>query len=447
MTALPLLLHPQADDLVAWHQGQPVRRAAFIGQAMALAAQLPAGRPVVNLCEDRYHFLLGFAAALINRQVSLLPPNRTPAAIRQTYQSAAHAFCLVDRAEDREGLAVFHMPAALAGRHAGVPAFPPDQPAAVLYTSGSTGTPEANAKTWGALVDGAQALGRQMGWQAAARQALLGTVPPQHMFGLETTVMLPLQQGWPVAARQPFFPADIQQAGEQLGMPYWLMTTPLHLKACVLEKLQLPGLCGVISSTMPLGAELAAAAEAIWNVPVHEIYGCTEAGMMATRRPATGNRLRLADDLTLQAEMPQGFVLSGRRITGGRLALADRISVHNAREFTLHGRASHLVKVAGKRMALEALNQALLRVPGVRDGIFFDPAPELDNHGRLIAFVVAPDIAPAQILNALREQVDAVFLPRPLLLVDALPRTDTGKLPRSLLVALAQHKLQGAPHE
>jgi acyl-coenzyme A synthetase/AMP-(fatty) acid ligase len=267
------------------------------------------------------------------------------------------------------------------------------------------------------------------------------------MFGLETTIMLALQQGWPVAAGQPFFPADIQHAGQQLTMPYWMMTTPLHLKACVLEKLPLPGVCGIISSTMPLGAEVAAAAEAIWDVPVYEIYGCTEAGMMATRRPAAGSRLRLADDLVLQPDTAQGVIISGHRITGGRLVLADRISVHHAREFTLHGRASHLVKVAGKRMSLDALNQALNRIPGVQDGVFFDPAPELDNHGRLMAFAVAPDVPPAQIIAGLREQVDAVFLPRPLLLVDALPRTETGKLPRSHLVELAQRKLYGAAHE
>jgi len=44
----------------------------------------------------------------------------------------------------------------------------------------------------------------------------------------------------------------------------------------------------------------------------------------------------------------------------------------------------------------------------------------------------------ADILNALRNSVDAVFLPRPLYFVEALPRNTTGKLSRENLVQLLQ---------
>jgi acyl-coenzyme A synthetase/AMP-(fatty) acid ligase len=55
-----------------------------------------------------------------------------------------------------------------------------------------------------------------------------------------------------------------------------------------------------------------------------------------------------------------------------------------------------------------------------------------------MAFVVAPGRARSQILAALRARLDPVFLPRPLVLVDALPRNATGKLPRAELRALAR---------
>jgi acyl-coenzyme A synthetase/AMP-(fatty) acid ligase len=51
--------------------------------------------------------------------------------------------------------------------------------------------------------------------------------------------------------------------------------------------------------------------------------------------------------------------------------------------------------------------------------------------------VVAPTLDAAAILSALRERVDPAFLPRPLLLVEALPRNETGKLPQQALQALA----------
>jgi len=57
---------------------------------------------------------------------------------------------------------------------------------------------------------------------------------------------------------------------------------------------------------------------------------------------------------------------------------------------------------------------------------------------RLMAFVVAPGITRDALLAALRARIDAVFLPRPLLFLDALPRNATGKLPREALLRHAQ---------
>jgi acyl-coenzyme A synthetase/AMP-(fatty) acid ligase len=50
--------------------------------------------------------------------------------------------------------------------------------------------------------------------------------------------------------------------------------------------------------------------------------------------------------------------------------------------------------------------------------------------------VVAPGQSASKLLAALREDLDPVFLPRPLLLVPELPRRDTSKLPVAELRAL-----------
>jgi acyl-coenzyme A synthetase/AMP-(fatty) acid ligase len=67
---------------------------------------------------------------------------------------------------------------------------------------------------------------------------------------------------------------------------------------------------------------------------------------------------------------------------------------------------------------------------------------EVDGGGvtRLMAFVVAPGMNAATLLAALRERIDSIFLPRPLVLLDSLPRNSTGKLPRETLQALAQEQ-------
>ena len=72
------------------------------------------------------------------------------------------------------------------------------------------------------------------------------------------------------------------------------------------------------------------------------------------------------------------------------------------------------------------------------DGVFYLPADAPDDGvTRLAAFVVAPGLTRTALLEELRRRIDIVFLPRPLVFVDALPRAATGKLPHEALTALA----------
>jgi acyl-coenzyme A synthetase/AMP-(fatty) acid ligase len=59
---------------------------------------------------------------------------------------------------------------------------------------------------------------------------------------------------------------------------------------------------------------------------------------------------------------------------------------------------------------------------------------------RLTAFVVAPGLTSETVMNALRQRIDPAFLPRPLCLVESLPRNETGKLPRQALRRLSTER-------
>jgi acyl-coenzyme A synthetase/AMP-(fatty) acid ligase len=61
--------------------------------------------------------------------------------------------------------------------------------------------------------------------------------------------------------------------------------------------------------------------------------------------------------------------------------------------------------------------------------------------------VVAPQLKSTALLAQMRERIDTVFLPRPIVMLPALPRNSTGKLPREALQALARdHQRKGAGH-
>ena len=115
-------------------------------------------------------------------------------------------------------------------------------------------------------------------------------------------------------------------------------------------------------------------AEARLAAPLHEIYGCTEAGQVATRRPTESAEWQLFPRFTLRQDEKGTWV---RRAGSGRRGPAERR--HRAARrgrFLLHGRTADLVNVAGKRTSLASLNHHLNSIPGVRDGAFVVPADE-----------------------------------------------------------------------
>lgn len=399
----------------------------------ALAATLPPRRFCVNLCDDRLNFMLGFAAALTARATTLLPQSRVPEHLRELATGYEDIYCITDRTEaivEIERVEIGDWPSG--NEPFDIPRVDPEHQAVILFTSGSTGVPQPHAKTWRSLMKGAGATRKRLGIEPGS--TLLGVVPPQHMWGLEATVMLPMQSGCPVAAGCPLLPVEMCETLERLPAPRWLVATPAHLRACVLSDTGLPPLDGVLCSTAPLTAELARSVEAICSAPVLEIFGSTETGVLATRRTAHEETFRVLDGIRLRTTS-EGIVAQGGQLMGAVL-LNDRLSLSSETAFTVLGRAGDLIKIAGKRGSLAALNAELTRIPGVLDGVFWMPE-EHRGEARLTAFAAAPGMSKADIIAELRQRVDPVFLPRPLILVDALPRNRAGKLTRESLRELA----------
>lgn len=437
----PLLATSRPEAPFLLHASGRISGATFVARVLALAARLPPGRFVVNLCDDRHEFLLTFAATLVAGRTSLLPPSRAFGPVRELRATYGDGFVLAGAGCEYDGpdtvRAADLIGATAAAAEAGPTAIPEiaaDHLAAIVFSSGSTGTPTAHRKTWGALIDTGTELAERFGIAGAGTDSIVGTVPPQHMYGLETTILLPLATGALVHAGRPFFPADVVHALAAVPGRRWLMTTPLHLRALAEDTTERPPLDGIVSATMPLAPELARSVETRWGVPVAEIYGCTEAGSLATRRVTADAAWVPIGDITIARDANGPFVQGGH--VAEPVPLTDAIEIDAPRRFRLLGRAANLVKVGGKRTSIEALNAALASVPGVVDGAFHQPDLP-DGEARLVAFVVARDVTARQIVEALRDRIDPVFLPRPLHLVAALPRNDLGKLVRADLERLA----------
>ncbi|MCP9463158.1 MAG: AMP-binding protein, partial [Nitrospira sp.] len=220
-----------SDDVVAWGPEASRTAGRFLADARSLAESLPDRSTVLNLAASRYEFLVGFAAAILRGQVTLLPHSRAPHALRRIADDFPGSYALTDRDEQREemlSIPIHIRPApSSVPLPAVVPRIPLDQVVAVAFTSGTTGKPVPNRKTWGALTAVARATGSRLGIKERDRVTVVATVPHQHMFGLEASVMLPIMHGLAMHAGRPLFPADIQNVLTEAPGRWMLVTTPL----------------------------------------------------------------------------------------------------------------------------------------------------------------------------------------------------------------------------
>jgi len=420
---LPLLALATLDTPIAWRRGQPISRVAFLHHVIRVTHHLPPARFILNLCEDRYLFLVAFAAVGVNGQTNLLPSSRANLHLRQLAEHYPDSGRITD--DDIESWLALEV---VAQPVPAVPELPSEHLMAMVFTSGSTGHAKPNPKTWGELVSGASQARRRFGFTAG--MTIVATVPPQHMYGLETSIMAALASGASVHGGRPFFPDDVRAALAAVPTPRALATTPVHLQACVQAGLRWPQPAFLISATAPLSPTLAAQAEAAFGAAVLEIYGCTEAGAIASRRTLDGDDWWLYD----------GFQLRDGWLSGAHLPepvpLNDIVEVYDETAFKLLGRQEDLVNIAGKRTSLAYLNHQLNAIDGVVEGVFVLPDQAETEVRRLLAVVVAPALSERQVLAALAQRLDPVFLPRPLIKVEALPRNDTGKVTRAALLAL-----------
>jgi acyl-coenzyme A synthetase/AMP-(fatty) acid ligase len=133
-------------DALVWRGETAVARAQLLREAAGLAALLPGGEFIMNLCEQRENFLLLFAAAALAGRTQLMPAARGDAALAELGMQYPEAIRIGD--EELKTLRASAIPAAE------VPEPAPDDPDRLLmvgFTSGSTGKSQPHPKRWRAL--------------------------------------------------------------------------------------------------------------------------------------------------------------------------------------------------------------------------------------------------------------------------------------------------------
>jgi len=257
--------------------------------------------------------------------------------------------------------------------------------ACISFTSGSTGKSSPNLKYWHTLYQSTDINYEHMIPSSDETLYQLATVPAQHMWGLETSVLMSLFKRVCVSDAKPLFPQDILDNLANLPHPKMLVSTPVRLRALASIKQSDISLHLTLCATSPLTKQLAQTIEGLFKCPLIEVYGCSEVGSMASRRSTIEETWQRFRNIEF-ARVGQHTYASARHLPE-TIQLQDSIEILELDKFRLAGRSSDLVKIAGKRGSLLEINQVLLSYEGLIDGVVVSPEDSSDTK-RLVAVVV-----------------------------------------------------------
>nr|MDT0656943.1 nucleotide sugar dehydrogenase [Micromonospora sp. DSM 115978] len=422
--------------------------ADLAGRAAPLRA---AGRPVVLVTDNSTTalvLLLGLAAAAVDtlyveRDNSYLSdPGSAPRGVD------AAAMILPDGSA-AAGPGTLTYRELLGGDRPGPAGGPPatGAPEALQLTSGSTGDqrvvrhPMANIEAGGRLYRDLYAY--------TARDRVLLPLPLAHSFGLVAGAAASLVAGAELLLTPTVTPRFLHAAIDRgativLGTPllYRLlsMTAPPRGHHGDLRLL--------LSSGGPLPGDVAAETARRLGLPVRQVYGSTETGLIACQRdrpepwpdgsvgrPVPGADLSFTSDGRLvvsTATMFAGYHGEPDRPTGP-YPIGDLARVDGSGDLYLTGRKETFVNVGGRKVNPRRVERLVADHPGVRE-VHVLGLEEQGEEGVHAVVVPAGPGAVDGLLDFCRARLRPYEVPRRVHVVERIPRTAMGKIHRQTLV-------------
>jgi malonyl-CoA/methylmalonyl-CoA synthetase len=339
-----------------------------------------------------------------------------------------------------------------------------DAPAAIVYTSGTTG------RSKGAVLSHNNFLANTVNlvacWRITAADRYLGVLPLFHVHGLANGLMTWLASGCRMRLGERF---EASRAAELFaafrptlffGVPtvyVRLLELPAETARAIGERMRL-----FVSGSAPLPVHVFEAFRERFGHAILERYGMSET-LMNTSNPYAGERrpgsvgsplpgisarIVRPDGSEAGAGEPGELLVRGPNVfsgywrqpdataaafTDGWFRTGDLAERSDDGYVTLRGRRTDLIISGGFNIYPREIEELLAEVPGVREACVVG-VPDARRGEVPIAYVVSDGSVDAGMLESTCRQALASFkVPRAFVEVDALPRTALGKVQKHLL--------------
>ncbi|CAN5341925.1 xanthomonadin biosynthesis 3-hydroxybenozate--AMP ligase XanA2 [soil metagenome] len=271
---------------------------------------------------------------------------------------------------------------------------------------------------------------------------VIAFAPAYHLYGFLLSFVLPMLEGidvrfWPMTLQHPVRFEDVSRP--------LFVTVPSALARL---NRQARGLASyesvtVVHSTAVLpAAGRSLMAKRFPDLRLVELFGSTETGLVATRVDSGSDAepWDLAPDM--EVVRPAIGEEAGLRVRGPRLAfdeggvrlhewdMDDSVRLLDDRRFVFEGRDSLLVKVNGRRVYLDRVEDLVRDVVPCQDLACVPARDRLRGEGFDLLIVPRPDrpLSVADARRLCRARLRDIGQPRMVSLVRQIPRTATGKL-------------------
>lgn len=360
-----------------------------------------------------------------------------------------------------------------------------DDPAAILFSSGSEGTPKGIVLSQRNIIANCKQISDVLDTRSS--DVFMNSLPPFHSFGLTVTTMMPMLEGIPVVCHPD--PTDVVGIAKAIaryratvlcGTATFLR---LYTRNSKVEPLMLDSLRIVVAGAEKLQERVRGEFEMKFNKKIFEGYGTTETtpvisvnipDMLDTvywklqkgnqpgsvGMPLPGSSIRIVDPETLET-LPQGedglILVSGTQLMLGYLNDPEKtaqaiVTLDNRRWYktgdkghldedgflTIVDRYSRFAKIGGEMISLGAVEEKARN-------IFDNPDIELaavalsdEKKGERIILCVAgssADTTPAELRQQLLNGgMEGLMLPAEIQVMPELPKLGTGKMDYKALV-------------
>jgi acyl-CoA synthetase (AMP-forming)/AMP-acid ligase II len=325
------------------------------------------------------------------------------------------------------------------------------QPSLLKLTSGTTAAPRAIRFRSHQLLADCNQICETMGISDADLN--FGVIPISHSYGFSNLLTPLIARGVPMAVSGDRTPRAIlsdlllSNATVFPGMPVF------YQAFCEMEHVPvLPRLRLCISAGAPLPRLVAKRFREKFNLPIHSFYGASECGGICydhettnesegfVGQPMEGVGIELLDPnaAASQIQVRSAAVADGyfpdpneEKLSNG-IFLPDDLLARDDSGFTIAGRISDLINVAGKKVNPAEVEAHLLRFSGVRQAVVFGrPAGAgLRNEEVAACVVVSTHVTEGDLLRFCRTALSAWQVPKRIFIMDVIPANERGKIRR-----------------